>query len=145
MYVLDDIKPTAYDRACYWLQISKGSSSFRLVLALDFAHQLSQWLFQLFSLFTGSNRQNEHCGFDTWEILASPLKQLLITGRVNVVATTSLPGFSLAESRSAFIQTCSLGELWPLSDPITFVKDPHLPISAGPAVDVIFICLASTT
>lgn len=53
------------------------------------------------------------------EILASLLKQLLITGSGNVVATTSLPGFSLAESRPALIQTCSLGELWPRSDPIT--------------------------
>lgn len=58
------------------------------------------------------------CDFDTWQILASPLKQLLITGSRSVVATTSLPGFSVAESRPAFIQTCSLGELWPHSDPI---------------------------
>lgn len=112
-------------------KLKPSSCCFRLVLALDVAHQLSQWLFQLFSQFTGSGRQNEDCGFDAWEILASPLKQLLITGRVNVVATTSLPGFSLAESRSAFIQTCSLRELWPLSDPITcsFVRIPSPNIS----------------
>lgn len=36
------------------------------------------------------------CGFDTWEILASTLKQLLITGIGNVVATSGLPGVSLA-------------------------------------------------
>lgn len=98
------------------------------------------------------------CDFDTWQILASPLKQLLITGSRSVVATTSLPGFSVAESRPAFIQTCSLGELWPHSDPIAqnlfLCQDPppqththghtHLhPISACPAVDFIIACLCS--
>lgn len=71
------------------------------------------------------------CDFDTWQILASPLKQLLITGSRSVVATTSLPGFSVAESRPAFIQTCSLGELWPHSDPIAqnlfLCQDPPSP------------------
>lgn len=53
-------------------------------------------------------------------MLASVLKQLLITGRGNVVATASLPGFSVVESRPAFI-------LQPRSDPITcsFVRTPY--------------------
>lgn len=67
-----------------------------------------------------SDHQNEDGSvvLDVWEILAAPLKQLLITGSSDVVATTWLPGFSQSESLPAFIQASRLGELWPRLNPI---------------------------